>query len=357
MQNDAGSTPGVFVHPAGLCESDSVGAGTRIWAFAHVLSGAVIGSNCNICDGAYVESGAVVGDRVTVKNQVLIFEGVTIEDDVFLGPGVVFTNDLRPRAHIKRSGDALSRTTVRRGATLGAGVVVVCGTVVGANAFVGAGTVVTRDIPAHAFMVGNPARQIAWACTCGDRLDDDLTCPSCGRTFAIDSHNGTAAPSLREADRVADPDHPTVRSGSRMYITLRGTPKQPAVPKDGSPAPASRAAKIAPTVLGLGTVSLLTDISSESVAAILPLYITVVVGLGPLAFGFLDGIYQGAGAVDADGRRVVGGSLRPSEMGGGRRLRTFGDFPIRAAVGDRLLGLHVDHRGRPARQGAAHRAP
>jgi UDP-2-acetamido-3-amino-2,3-dideoxy-glucuronate N-acetyltransferase len=213
MQNDAGSTTGVFVHPGGLCESTRVGAGTRIWAFAHVLSGAVIGSDCNICDGAYVESGAVVGDRVTVKNKVLIFEGVTIEDDVFLGPGVVFTNDLRPRAHIKRSGDALSRTTVQRGATLGAGVVVVCGTVIGANAFVGAGAVVTRDVPAHAFMVGNPARQIGWACTCGDRLDDDLTCPSCGRTFAIDSHDGTAAPSLSKADRVDDPDYPTGQVG------------------------------------------------------------------------------------------------------------------------------------------------
>jgi len=213
MQNDAGSTRGVFVHPAGLCESGNVGAGTRIWAFAHVLSGAVVGRNCNICDGAYVEGGAVVGDRVTVKNHVLIFEGVTIEDDVFLGPGVVFTNDLRPRAHIKRSGDALSTTTVRRGATLGAGAVVVCGTFVGANAFVGAGAVVTRDVPAHAFMVGNPARQIGWACTCGGRLGVDLTCPSCGRAFAVDSHDGPAAPGLSEVDRAKDPDDPTGQAG------------------------------------------------------------------------------------------------------------------------------------------------
>lgn len=133
----------------------------------------------------------MVGDRVTVKNQVLIFEGVTVEDDVFLGPGVVFTNDLRPRAHVKRSGDALATTTVRRGATLGARVVVVCGTVVGAHAFVGAGAVVTHDVPAHAFMVGNPARQIGWACTCGERLADDLRCVSCGRTFVIDKGPNT----------------------------------------------------------------------------------------------------------------------------------------------------------------------
>lgn len=213
MQNDAGSVPGVFVHPAGLCESRNVGAGTRIWAFAHVLSGAVVGRNCNICDGAYVEGCAVVGDRVTVKNHVLIFDGVTIEDDVFLGPGVVFTNDLRPRAHIKRSGGALATTTIRRGATLGAGVVVVCDTVVGANAFVGAGAVVTRDIPAHAFMVGNPARQIGWACTCGVRLDVDLTCPSCGLAFAVDSHDGAAAPGLSEVDRAKALDDPTGQAG------------------------------------------------------------------------------------------------------------------------------------------------
>ena len=104
----------IFVHPKGLCESDDVGSGTRIWAFAHVLAGAEVGRDCNVCDGAYIEGGASVGDRVTVKNQVMIFEGVAVADDVFLGPGVTFTNDLRPRAHIKRGGDALLPTTVRR---------------------------------------------------------------------------------------------------------------------------------------------------------------------------------------------------------------------------------------------------
>jgi len=198
MGNTAGLPRPFFVHPNGLCESEQVGAGTRVWAFAHVLPGAIVGEDCNICDGAYVEDGAVVGDRVTVKNQVLVFAGVTVEDDVFLGPGVVFTNDLRPRAHIKRSGDALSTTTVRRGATLGAGVVVVCGTTIGANAFIGAGTVVNQDVPAHAFMVGNPARQIGWACTCGERLSDTLTCTACGRAFEV-LDNRANRPSLCEA--------------------------------------------------------------------------------------------------------------------------------------------------------------
>jgi len=173
----------VFIHPNGLCESEYVGPGTRVWAFAHVLPGAIVGRDCNICDGAFIEGGAAVGDRVTIKNQVLIFEGVTIEDDVFLGPGVVFTNDLRPRAHIKRHGAALLPTTVRRGATLGAGVVVVCGITIGAHAFVGAGAVVHRDVPAHAFMVGNPARQVGWVCLCGERLTDIFSCRECSRTY------------------------------------------------------------------------------------------------------------------------------------------------------------------------------
>ena len=187
MQQSTQVAPhGVFVHPQGLCESEAVGAGTRIWAFAHVLPGAIVGVDCNVCDAAYIEAGAVVGDRVTVKNQVLIFEGVTIEDDVFLGPAMIFTNDLRPRAHIKRGGDALLPTMVRSGATLGAGVVVVCGTTIGANAFVGAGTVVARDVPAHAFLVGNPGHRIGWVCTCGERLHDDLSCSDCSRVFRVD---------------------------------------------------------------------------------------------------------------------------------------------------------------------------
>lgn len=180
-----GSVPdGVFVHPQGLCESDDIGPGTRVWAYAHILDGAHVGSDCNVCDGAFIEGGAVVGNRVTVKNQVMIFDGVTIEDEVFLGPGVIFTNDLRPRAAIKRLGDALLPTTIQRGATLGAGVVVVCGVTVGANAFIGAGSVVTRDVPDSSYVVGNPGRVIGWACECGSRLDNFLLC-DCGRRYQL----------------------------------------------------------------------------------------------------------------------------------------------------------------------------
>lgn len=176
----------IFVHPHGLCESDQVGAGTRVWAFAHVLAGAIVGRNCNICDHVYIESGVTLGDRVTVKNSVLLFEGVTVEDNVFLGPGVVFTNDLRPRSVITRHGDELLPTLVRAGATLGAGVVVICGITIGEHAFIGAGTLVARDVPTYGLVVGNPGRLVGWVCQCGERLNDNLGC-ACGRLYGRDS--------------------------------------------------------------------------------------------------------------------------------------------------------------------------
>lgn len=185
---------GVMVHPAGLCESASVGAGTRIWAFAHVLAGAVIGKDCNICDGAFVEDGARVGDRVTVKNGVLLWRGVTVEDDVFLGPAVTFTNDLRPRAHRRRPPEELVPTVVRQGATIGANATVVCGTTIGANAFVAAGAVVIADVPANALVAGNPARQIGWVCRCGERVDAGLRCSHCAARGAHPAPDGELRP-------------------------------------------------------------------------------------------------------------------------------------------------------------------
>jgi acetyltransferase-like isoleucine patch superfamily enzyme len=175
-----------FFHERALCESDRVGARTRVWAFAHVLSGAVIGTDCNICDHVFVEGGARIGDRVTVKNAVLVWDGVTVDDDVFLGPNMVFTNDLMPRASVKKAGDALLATHVRRGATIGANATIVCGTTIGEQAFVGAGAVVTRDVGAHALVVGNPARRIGWMCECGTRLGDELRCEACGRVYVVD---------------------------------------------------------------------------------------------------------------------------------------------------------------------------
>jgi UDP-2-acetamido-3-amino-2,3-dideoxy-glucuronate N-acetyltransferase len=173
----------VFVHSAGLCESEQVGVGTRIWAFAHVMRGAVLGTNCNICDHAFIETGARLGNGVTVKNAVLVWDGVVVEDDVFLGPGTVFTNELRPRAARERSLVTVTPTIVARGATLGANVTIVCGTRIGELAFVAAGSVVVDDVPRHAFVAGNPARQRGWVCECGSPLDAQLACV-CGRVYA-----------------------------------------------------------------------------------------------------------------------------------------------------------------------------
>jgi UDP-2-acetamido-3-amino-2,3-dideoxy-glucuronate N-acetyltransferase len=174
----------VLIHQAALCESTDIGAGTRIWAFTHVMKGARIGTDCNICDHVFVEDGAVVGNRVTVKNNTLIWDGVSIEDDVFVGPNVVFTNDLKPRATIRKNRESFIGTLVQRGATIGANATIVCGVTIGPMAFVGAGSVVTRDVHAHALAIGNPARQIAWVCECGERLPDTLAC-TCGRGYLL----------------------------------------------------------------------------------------------------------------------------------------------------------------------------
>lgn len=146
----------VFVHEKGLCESAEVGARTRIWAFAHVLEGARVGAECNICDGVFVEGGAVVGDRVTVKCGVQLWDGVELEDDVFVGPNATFTNDPFPRS--RKWLDEYPRTIVRSGASIGANATILPGLEIGTGAMIGAGAVVTRSVPPHAVVVGNPAR-------------------------------------------------------------------------------------------------------------------------------------------------------------------------------------------------------
>lgn len=184
----------VFVHPLALCESERVGAGTRVWAFAHVMSGARLGKDCNIGDHAFIESGAILGDGVVVKNGAMIWDGVTIEDAAFIGPAVVFTNDRFPRS--RRSPVAARRyaraenwredTLVRRGASIGARAVILCGITVGEYACVAAGAVVTRDVSDHALVAGHPARAIGWVCACGHRLSKTLLCEACNRSHVLE---------------------------------------------------------------------------------------------------------------------------------------------------------------------------
>lgn len=169
-------SPKTFVHPQALCEVE-IGAGSRVWAFAHILPGAKVGEACNIGDHAFIEGGAIVGDRVTIKNGVMVWQGITIEDDAFIGPGAIFTNDRYPRS--PRASSALKRyadlkwleiTRVERGASIGAGAVIGPGIVIGAHALVAAGAVVIRDVPPYRLVAGNPARAIGWVDETGRRV-------------------------------------------------------------------------------------------------------------------------------------------------------------------------------------------
>jgi UDP-2-acetamido-3-amino-2,3-dideoxy-glucuronate N-acetyltransferase len=144
-----------FQHQAAIVESHTIGTHTRIWAFAHVLAGARIGSDCNVCDHVFIENNVQVGDRVTIKSGVQLWDGVTLEDDVFVGPNATFTNDPFPRS--RHRPEHFAPTVVRKGASIGANATILCGVTIGARAMVGAGAVVTRDVPPNAIVAGNPA--------------------------------------------------------------------------------------------------------------------------------------------------------------------------------------------------------
>lgn len=151
----------VYFHPQALCESLSVGARTRIWAFAHILPEARIGADCNICDHVFVENQVTVGDRVTIKCGVQLWDGISVEDDVFIGPNATFANDNFPRS--RQRPDQYARTVIQKGASIGANATILPGIIVGPKAMVGAGAVVVRDVPARAIVVGNPARIVGYA--------------------------------------------------------------------------------------------------------------------------------------------------------------------------------------------------
>ena len=182
----------LYVHPTALVESESIGAATRIWAFAHVLAGARIGSNCNIGDHSFIEGGAVIGNNCTIKNGNMIWEGITLEDGIFVGPGVIFTNDPHPRSprlppaqeRYKHKLNWLAPTRVCCGATLGAGAVILPGLVIGEYATIGAGAVVTKSVPDYGLLVGNPGKLIGWVCQCGQKLRFFAGAASCGDCLA-----------------------------------------------------------------------------------------------------------------------------------------------------------------------------
>jgi UDP-2-acetamido-3-amino-2,3-dideoxy-glucuronate N-acetyltransferase len=172
----------------------TVGDGTRIWHFSHVMAGARIGRDCTLGQNVFVAAGAVIGDGVKIQNNVSIYDGVTLEDGVFCGPSAVFTNVVTPRSHVSRR-HAFARTIVRQGATIGANATLRCGIEIGPYAFIGAGAVATRDVPAFGLVVGNPARHVGWACACGARigsrrpadahLPHTLVCAECGAAYRL----------------------------------------------------------------------------------------------------------------------------------------------------------------------------
>jgi UDP-2-acetamido-3-amino-2,3-dideoxy-glucuronate N-acetyltransferase len=172
-----------FIHESSyIDEGVSIGNGTKIWHFSHILADVIIGENCVI--GKYVEIGpdVSIGKGCKIQSNVSIFKGVTLEDYVFCGPSVVFTNIHNPRAAIRKM-DQIRPTLVKCHATLGANCTIVCGVTIGAYAFVGAGAVVTKDVSDHALVVGNPGRQIGWVCKCGESLAKDFVCSVCQWSF------------------------------------------------------------------------------------------------------------------------------------------------------------------------------
>jgi acetyltransferase-like isoleucine patch superfamily enzyme len=182
-QDHYGNFKDVFIHPtADIDASVAIGSGTKIWHFSHVLSNSFIGKRCNIGQNVVIGPDVTIGNNCKIQNNVSVYKGVTLEDGVFCGPSMVFTNINNPRAEIRKM-DQVRPTLVKKGATIGANATIVCGTTLGTYCFIGAGTVVNKNISDHALVVGNPAKQIGWACECGERLTDDLDCLACGNRY------------------------------------------------------------------------------------------------------------------------------------------------------------------------------
>lgn len=183
--------PEAKIHTHSLIDENvEIGAGTRVWAFAHILSGAKIGDDCNICDHTFLEGNVIVGNRVTVKCGVYLWDGVIIEDDVFIGPAAVFTNDLKPRS--QRFPEGFTKTILKAGCSIGANSTIVAGNIIGAWSLVGAASVVTKDVPDFAVVWGNPATFRYWICCCTKQLvfgNSNIFECDCGKTYNLDTEN------------------------------------------------------------------------------------------------------------------------------------------------------------------------
>jgi UDP-2-acetamido-3-amino-2,3-dideoxy-glucuronate N-acetyltransferase len=181
-----------FVHESSYVDQGcSIGEGTKIWHFSHIMSTCTIGKNCNIGQNVVVSPDVVLGDNVKVQNNVSIYTGVTCEDDVFLGPSMVFTNVINPRSAINRRGQ-YEKTHVGKGASIGANATIVCGNGIGKYAFIGAGSVVTKGVPDYSLIIGNPGKQVGWMSEFGHRLifneDNEAICPESGELYWLNGN-------------------------------------------------------------------------------------------------------------------------------------------------------------------------
>jgi UDP-2-acetamido-3-amino-2,3-dideoxy-glucuronate N-acetyltransferase len=180
--------PKYFADPTAVIDPGcKIGNGTKIWHFSHVMSGSEVGENCNFGQNVVISPGVTVGNNVKIQNNVSVYTGVVLEDDVFCGPSMVFTNVINPRSHVVRKHE-YKKTLVKKGASIGANATIVCGATLGKYSFVAAGAVVTHDVPDYALVMGVPAQQSGWMCSCGMRLPEDvgeMACSACGRAYLV----------------------------------------------------------------------------------------------------------------------------------------------------------------------------
>jgi len=176
-----------FSHPQAIVESENIGANTRVWAFAHILPGAVLGSDCNVNDHTFIENDVIIGNNVTVKSGVYIWDGVRIQDNVFIGPNVTFTNDLRPRS--KQYPGVFLKTVLEEWVSIGANATIIAGNTIGKYAMVGAGSLVTKNIPNNTLWYGNPAKFKGYICNCGEKLNGQFSCSACGKQYSLQDGN------------------------------------------------------------------------------------------------------------------------------------------------------------------------